>query len=272
MNILIIGTNLIEQNIIKLCYKSKFLEHLYTASDKPLEDVPNIEYNDFEDLAYKIKALHIDIVFLSDKNLIQAGLVEFFREKFINVISVNKKWFNLESSRIASKQLMNYYSINNPEIIKAPMVFPLVIKTVNPGLTKVVYSMEELLEYKERLAGKQNYLEDFYKGEVVYLLSIWDGKNLLSFDKNMDLTEVQVDRLQLYKTKLSFMLSDENADFIGFFVTKLIWSKNDWYVLDYIMRINNDLDVLSIFKEDFLYILNSAIYQKLNEVENKISY
>jgi hypothetical protein len=60
-------------------------------------------------------------------------------------------------------------------------------------------------------------------------------------------------------------LSDENADFIGFFTTKLIWAKNDWHVLDLLMQLNNDSNIENI-EEDFLYILNAAIYQKLNEI------
>ena len=68
----------------------------------------------------------------------------------------------------------------------------------------------------------------------------------------------------MYKTKLNFLLSDEKADFIGIFTTKLIWAKNDWHVLDFIMHIDEDVDA-SLIKKDFLYLLNLALYQKLNE-------
>ena len=95
------------------------------------------------------------------------------------------------------------------------------------------------------------------------MLSVWDGKNLLSFPMK-NLTEVQTDRLDVYNTKLNFMLSDEKADFMGFFITRLLWAKNDWYVLEYIMHIGEKSD-LNTIKPDFLYLLNSAIYQKLNE-------
>ena len=61
------------------------------------------------------------------------------------------------------------------------------------------------------------------------------------------------------------MFSDEKADFIGFFTTKLIWAKNDWHVLEFIMHINEKSD-FNLIKSDFLYLLNSAIYQKLNEI------
>ena len=61
------------------------------------------------------------------------------------------------------------------------------------------------------------------------------------------------------------MLSEENADFLGFFTTKLIWAKNDWYVLDFVMHINEKSDLKRI-KSDFLYIANSVIYQKVDEL------
>ena len=55
------------------------------------------------------------------------------------------------------------------------------------------------------------------------------------------------------------------ADFTGFFTTKLIWAKNDWYVLDYIMHIDRNANLENI-QQDFVYLLNAVIYQKLNEI------
>lgn len=59
------------------------------------------------------------------------------------------------------------------------------------------------------------------------------------------------------------MLSDEKADFVGFFTSKLLWTKNDWYLLEYKMRLDKNAQI----KGDLLYILNSALYQKLNEIQ-----
>lgn len=270
MNILILGTGTVEQKLISLCLKSRLLDHIYTASNEPLKDIPNVEYKDYIDLSNKAKALQADIVLVADKNLIKDGAVEILRKRMLNVISVNQKWFNLESSRIVAKQLMNYYSINNPDVIKAPVVFPIVIKTVTPKTTKVVGTMQELVEVIEHVEGEATYLEEFMKGEIQYLLSLWDGKNLVQFPFANNLTEVQEERLDLHKTKTTFMLSDEKADFIGFFTTKLIWAKNDWHVLEYIMHIDEKPD-FGLIKSDFLYVLNLAIYQKLNELTRSFS-
>ena len=265
MNILILGTGEIEQTLIKLCQKSRLLDKIYTASSDPLDDIPNIEYKDFAELSSKAKALHIDLTLIADKFFIQEGIVEFFKTKLLNIISVNKKWFNLELSRVVAKQLMNHYSINFPEIIKAPLSFPVVIRTNTQSSTKIAYSMAELIKIKQDLAGEAVFLEEYLNGKIYYLNSVWDGKNFFHFPIDVELTEVQQDRLDLYKTKLNFMFSDERADFIGMFTSKLIWAKNDWYVLDYIMHVDNKFN-LENYNADFLYLLNSAIYQKLDEI------
>lgn len=122
--------------------------------------------------------------------------------------------------------------------------------------------MQDLVNKMETLKGEKTFLEEYLEGEIYSLTSLWDGKNLLSFPIE-NLTEVQQDRLELYKTKLNFMLSDEKADFAGFFTSKLLWTKNDWYLLEYKMRLDKNAQI----KGDLLYILNSALYQKLNEIQ-----
>ena len=216
MNVLIIDTNLIAKQIINLCLKSKFLDKIYTASNNPLENIPNIEYKDLNELIWKAKALKIDLALVTDKNLIELGISELFKKNMINLLSANKKWFNLEKSRLAAKQLMDYYSINHPKTIKAPISFPIVIKTNKPELTKITNTMKDLVEIKEKYANKDTFIEEFLNGEVHYLLSLWDGKNLLKIPPNKELTEVQQDRLNFLNTKLGVMLSEENADFVGF--------------------------------------------------------
>lgn len=266
MNILILETGEVEQKIIDLCLKSRYIEHIYTASKQPLEKISNIEYFDYEDLYKKARALLVDVVLVFDKNLIREGVVDFLKKKKLNTISVNQKWFNLEESRLVAKQLLNYYSINYSEVIRVPLTFPVVLKSNNTELVKIVGSMSELLELKKIYSEKKIFLEQYLEGEVKYLLFIWDGKNLLILNSEIATTEVQLDRLDLLHTKMKFMFSEENPNFIGFFTVKIIWSKNDWYILDFIMRVNEKSD-LDFVKPDFVYLLNSAIYQKLNEIE-----
>ena len=257
MNLLIIGK--LQKNLFQ---ESKLLDKLYTATSEPLEDIPNIEFESFEDLAFKAKSLKIDIAITTDKDLIQAGIADVLKKQLVNITAVNKKWFNLETSRLIAKQLASYYSINVPAVFKAPLSFPVIIKTDKPKGNFIANSMQDLINKMETLQGEKTFLEEYLDGEVYNLTSLWDGKNLLSFPIE-NLTEVQHDRLELYKTKLNFMLSDEKADFTGFFTSKLLWAKNDWYLLEYKMRLDKNAQI----KGDLLYILNSALYQKLNEIQ-----
>ncbi len=305
MNMLVVGSGGREHAICKALKRSKLLDKLYIASSAVFEEAVDIRYSSYEELARKCKALQIDIVIVGPEAPICDGIADIFRKNKINIIAPTKKWSNLESSKLVAKQLMSHYSINNAPIIKAPTAFPLVLKA--DGLcggkgVKIIYSMDELVNQMEKLkedfpeGAKKIFMEEYLEGEEISLISLWDGKNLLHFppardfkrlslDKNspntggmgsycpVNLTEVQQDRLDLYKTKLNFMLSDEKADFIGFIYSGLIWAKNDWYVLEYNMR-PGDPETQSILNQidtDFLYILNAAIYQKLNEIKLRLN-
>lgn len=259
MNILVIGNP--NNSLISAIQASEMLDKLYTALDEPINDIPNIQYYSLENLAQKAKTLQIDVAINLDKNFIGQNIVEIFKENRVNLLSVNKKWLNLETSRLAAKKLMDFYSINNPKIIKAPMNFPIVLKTDSPNITEIIPSMENLIEHGENLKEEKKFVEEYLEGENFELLCVWDGKSIFCFNSPNPTNEVKDDRLYLLKTKLGFMLSDEKADFTGLFTAKLIWAKNDWYITGFSTEIKPATADL-----DFLYILNSAIYQKLNEI------
>jgi len=264
MNILLIGKP--HDNIINVLKDSVFLDKLYIAGDYKSETIPNFGYKSVSELAEKAKTLQIDIAINLDKTLINNGICEDFRRNKINLISANKKWLNLETNKFAAKQLLTYYSVNTTQILKVPSVFPVSVKTEYNEY--IVNSMTELTKLAENLK-EQYYIEEYLTGDTFNLLSIWDGENLYFFNSPENINEIKDDRLDLLKTKLKFMFSDEKANFIGFFTTHLIWAKNDWYVKSFSMGINSDIDIKSALaktKTDFLYILNSAIYQKLNEI------
>ncbi|MCQ2739340.1 MAG: hypothetical protein MJ237_03840 [bacterium] len=261
MNILIIGEPY--ENLLNTISKSKLLDKLYTT--RKTEGYPNIEYLSFEEFISKAKALCIDVAINTDKDFVKCGFAENCKKFGINLFSVNQKWLNLETFRIATKHLLSYYSINIPQTIKVPVDFPVVFKSNDEKICDIVYSMQELIE-KTRVTGEEKtYIEEYLDGDIFDFLYLWDGKNILQINKYEQLTEVQADRLDIFKTKLHFMLSDENADFVGFFTVRLIWAKNDWYVKEFIMGLDEKSAINNI-TTDFLYILNSAVYQKLNEL------
>lgn len=277
LNILLVGDgaqNIAFYNLIK---KSRFLDKVFTASKSTtIEKIPNIDYLDINDLVNKSKILKVDIIIVTDKNLVQQDIARIFKKNHLNVICTNQKWYNLENSRLILKKLLSYYSINVPQTIKVPTTFPTLIKSdlkKSNQNEKIIRNMEELLIQKNILAVENQdsiiFLEEFLEGEKISITSLWDGKNLFFEPLSVNLTEVQEDRLNLYKTKLNILLSDEKADFIGFLTSNLIWAKNDWYVLDYkLIPENKDIENFAQnLKIDFLYLLNSTIYQKLNEIQ-----
>lgn len=261
MNILIIGKP--SSNLERLLKKSKYAEKVYTAINGEHTSFPNIEYRNFDDILQKAIALKIDIALNTDKNLIKNGIAEFFETKKINLISVNKKWLNLETSRLSAKKLLQYYNINTPNIIRVPLDFPVLIKTDEPGLDYAAKSMPEIIDKLEEFENITTFFEEYIEGQSFVLNTIWDKKNIKYFYPEERLTEVQLDRLDLLKTKLNFMFSDEKANFCGVFGINIIWYKNDWYVKDFDMGTEIPANLLK--NTDLIYILNSAIYQKLNE-------
>lgn len=261
MNILIIGKP--SANLITLLKQSKYAGKIYTASNKDFSEFPNIEYRNFDELIKKSLALKIDIALNIDKTLIPMGIAEVFEKSRINLISVNKKWFNLEATRLSTKKLLNHYKINTPQLISVPVDFPVMIKTDVPGIDYKATSTQEVISAMQKLEGEKIFFEEVAEGETLDLYTVWDKSNVKYLCKEKDLTEVQKDRLDLMKTKLNFMFSDEKVGFIGFFGIKLVWHKNDWYVNSFDMCTEIPPDCLG--NMDFLYLINSAIYQKLGE-------
>ncbi len=262
MNILIIGKP--SADIATLIKKSKYAEKIYTAINGNSSEFPNIDYRTFDELVQKALALKVDIAINLDKALILEGISEFFESKKINLISVNKKWFNLELSRLSAKKLLQYYKINTPKIIRVPLGFPIMIKTDIPGVDYIADSMQKVVMKMEEFEEQKTFFEEYITGQKSTLYTIWDKKNIKYFYNEKNLTEVQKDRLDLLKTKLNFMFSDEKADFTGIFAVNLIWYKNDWYVMDFNM--GTVIPAKLFGNTDFIFVLNSAIYQKLNEI------
>ena len=263
MNILIIGN--CTENFYNQIKKSDLLDKIYITANTEETIIPEIEFLDIKDLVIKIKALQIDIVINVDKDFISEGFIDYLKSQYINVISPNQKWFNLEKSRLIAKQLLNYYSINVPKRILAPKEFPLIMRTDSRLTSKIVESMNDLVCLMEEYKTEETFLEEYLEGEVFSLLTLWDGESARYFIDFNNLTEVQRDKLDFLQTKFNFLLSDEKADFIGFFTIKLIWAKNDWYVLDFDMCLEEKL-LLERIKKDILYILQLAIYQRIDNL------
>ena len=263
MNVIIIGN--CSEEFVNLIKKSKLLDKLYIINNDFNKNLPSVKYRTLEELAQKLKLLQADVVIVTDKEFILTGGVEYLKANFINTISPNQKWFNLEKSRLIAKQLLTHYSISVPKTILAPKKFPLLIKSDSHLFCEIVNSMDELVEKMQTNRGEKSFLEEFLDGKKYFLLTLWDGKSAYYYINVDDLNEVQRERLSFLQTKFNFLLSDEKADFIGFFNIKLIWAQNDWQVLDFEMCFNDSL-VVNYVKEDFLYLIHLVIYQKIDDI------
>lgn len=262
MNILVIGNSY--ENIVSLIKTSKYDFKLYTASDNPADGVPNIVFKNISELIEKAKILQIDISINLNELLILDNICEEFKKNKLNLVSINKKWLNLEISKLATKKLMEYYSINFPKIIKIPINFPVIMKSDFPEINTKISSQDELIDKLKLYKNIKTFFEEYLNDKYYSLISFWDGKNIFHLNPPQNMTEVQFDRFDLFKTKLNFLLSDEKADFTGFFTTKLVWAKNDWYIDDF--KMSDDIPIIPSTKYDFLHILDCLIYQNLNEL------
>ena len=256
LNILLIASE--ESKAFDLILNSKYLGKLYTNFKH--EKTVDIQFNTFQELARKCKALKIDIVLVDDEKFILQGIADVLKKNFVNCIALNAFWTQLLLSNKFSRDMMKKYGIKTPECFKYPKEFPLVIRA--DGFTKVVHSMPEVLAARQEIVNNSQeiaetvFLEQFVEGEEIMLTSLFDGKTLKTFP-NTKLSETQ---LEVYNEKLQRMFVTENPNFIGYINSKIIVAKQNLF------NIGFDL-TFPIFKEDLLFVLISAIYQKLDELE-----
>lgn len=258
LNVLVVG----EGRTLPLLGQSKFLNKLYLASNSEFSGAISINFNTFRELAVKCKALKVDIVIVEDEKLIQHGITDVLRKNLVNVFapySINCELFSYNSS---CKIKLAKYGIKTPKTMLYPASFPIRVRA--DGINQVAYNMEELIKIREEINSfplsviESTCIEEYLGCENLELVSLFDGKTLLSFYPN-NLEEAQKTKLQEYSQKLQNLFISEKYDFIGFVSSKLIWFENNWY--------NQGFGIGFPKPEiDFIYLLLSAIYQKLDEI------
>lgn len=258
LNVLIVG----DGNTVSTFLSSKFLNKLYITSQKDFEGAISINFNTFRELAQKCKALQIDIVIVENEKWILQGIADVLKKNFINVFALSSYWSKILSYNSFTKNLLKKYGIDVPKLLLYPSAFPVVIRA--EGLRHIAYSMDELIGLRQSIdaypqtISDSTFLEEFIEGEEIELLSLFDGKTLLSFIPP-DIDKEQQAMLKEYAKKLQQMLLLENADFMGFLLSKLILSQNNLYSQGFGIGFPKP-DI------DFIYLLNAAIYQKLYEI------
>ena len=164
--------------------KSKYFNKLYVTSEKANGDI-QVQFNTFKELARKCKALKIDIVLVEEERWVLEGIASVMKQNFVNCFSVTSNWTNLGLSHAFARKILTKYEINVPPIINLPIEFPVLVK--GDGVLKIANSMQEIISIKEKIyntsaeISKNIFLEKYLHGGKYKVISLFDGKHLLTF-------------------------------------------------------------------------------------------
>ena len=267
LNVLIVSSQ--RSKYIDKLKESKYLNKLYITSDEEVQGTIRLQFNTFKELAQKCRTLQIDIILVEEEKWILEGITNVMKQNHINCFAVTSNWTELGLSHNYARTMLTKYGINLPERINLPLEFPVLVK--GDGVLKKANSMQEIISVKQDIfkrsaeVSKSVFLEKYLNGEKHEIISVFDGKHLLTFPN----IKVNSDLLKEYSDKLEKMLIEEKANFIGFFNSEVIEEDNVLYntgfSFDFVMP--NFEKYNTTTPKDILYICLSAMYQKLDEIE-----
>lgn len=239
----------------------KYLNKLYTTSDVEQEGTVTVNFNTFQELCQKCRALQIDIVIVEEEKWILQGIADVMRKNYVNCFAPTSKWTNLALYNSFANSLLEKYNISIPPQTFFPTEFPVLVKA--DGILRKANSLQEIIFIKKEIfetspeIAKTVYVEEYLKNKKHILTSIFDGKTLYTFP-NQNFTQ---ELLSEYSTKLEQLLKGEKADFIGFINSYLIEENDTLYNTGFSFEfIKPETEI------DLLYILQLAIYQKLDDL------
>ena len=267
LNVLIVSTE--KSKYLEQILGSKYLNKLYVTSEEEVEGAVQLKFNTFKELAQKCRTLQIDVVLVEEEKWVLEGIANVMKQNYINCFAVTSDWTELGLSHNYARNMLEKYEINLPSKITLPLEFPVLVK--GDGVLKKANSMQEIVSIKEKVyktsgeISKGIFLEQYLKGEKYKIISLFDGKHLLTFPHE----GVSRKLLAEYSEKLETMLLSERAKFIGFINSEVIEENGTLYNTGFSFEFSMpDFDMWqTAYPRDILYVCLSAIYQKLNEVE-----
>ena len=266
LNVLIVSTE--KSRYAKHFLSSKYLKKLYITSEEEIEGAVRITFNTFKELAQKCKTLQIDIVLAEEEKWILEGIANVMKQNFVNCFAATTDWTKLGLSHHFARKILTEYNFNIPPVINLPLEFPVLVK--GDGILKKANSMQEVISIKEKIyntsgeIAKNVFLEKYINGKKYKIISLFDGRHLLTFPHK----NIKNDLLKDYSEKLQNMLLKEKANFIGFINSEIVEENDILYTTGFSYEFSMpDFGICdTTIPKDILYICLSAIYQKLNEI------
>ena len=267
LNVLIVSTE--KSRYIEQIKNSKYLNKLYVTSEEEIPDTLRLRFNTFKELAQKCRTLQIDIVLVEEEKWVLEGIANVMKQNFVNCFAATTTWTELGLSHNYARKMLSEYEINVPPKINLPVEFPVLVK--GDGILKIAHSMQEIISIKEKIyntsgeIAKNVFLEKYLHGNKYKIISIFDGKHLLTFPHR----NIRKDLLEDYSHKLEKMLIEERADFTGFINSELVEENGILYNTGFSFEfLVPDFDICNTTSpKDIFYICLSTLYQKLNEIE-----
>jgi phosphoribosylamine-glycine ligase len=249
--------------------QSGYLNKLYSTSEEEVDGVISLNFNTFKELAQKCRTLQIDVVLVEEEKWVMEGIANVMKKNYVNCFAPTTDWTNLGLSHKYARTLLQKYKIDAPSVINLPETFPILVK--GDGVLKIANSLQDIISIKEGIfktsaeISKTVFLEEYLYGEKQIIISVFDGKHLLTFPND----NIDRELLKDYSKKLETMFLEEKANFVGFINSELIENNGILYNTGFKFNFRMpDLGKnIAPKPNDILYICLSAIYQKLNEIE-----
>lgn len=242
LNILVVGQGSLEHAFYNAISKSNFVEKIFiTHKTNYCSNI--ISYTDYDDLAKKALDNNIELVFVTNHNDINNGLVEILNSYGLRCIGTNRKYSRLGSSDIFARKFMDKYNIRYIEINKLEQ-----FKDENLLSVTSFYNGEKLINFEPVNLKLENNLKRASYCPI-----------FLSYEK--------YDKLQNYLTLLEHALLEDDANFEGFITSNLVWNNENWEVNNFTMTAEN-LTAQTLFthiESDFLSNILFGTKQKYKE-------
>lgn len=212
MNILIVGSGGREHALAWKVAQSSKVDNLFCAPGNggiaQLCKCVNIEVTDFKALANFAQKKKIDLTVVGPEKPLALGIVDYFREKNLNIFGPDKLGAEIEASKSFAKYIMKQYDVptadysvyeNYTDSEKGihSMKPPFVIKANGLAAGKGViicntrndaYNALDIIMKEKKFgeAGNKVIFEEYLEGEEASVLAVTDGKDFILLPNSQD--------------------------------------------------------------------------------------